>query len=170
MFVYFFEEISSHSQSDLPPTPTDLAAIGEGMLVVIFFDKGTAYRVNSKGDHELLADSPLDSDSQFHIHKDDPYGRSLFPKDIQSMQIEVIYTFYEAQQQVSCLEFASAPTQTEFLKRAILNLSPSEREELAKISACQFVSDEQIPMKWILETGGKFYFEEGTAADILREV
>lgn len=164
MFVYIFEEISACSSSVSPPEIMDLHAIAEGMLTVLHFDRGKVYKIYGDGKRGLLAESPLDPEGQFHIHTDDPYGRGSVELLGKPMQIEVIYTFYRGKQSVVCLEFATAPSKEKFLGRAISYLQPMEQEDLAKISACQFTTSESAVLPWVVETNGKFYFEEGEAA------
>lgn len=78
----------------------------------------------------------------------------------QETNIEVIYTFKsnDRAQQIMQLYFKGQPSEAQFLHKALNMLYEAERQDLRKISACHYTNPGEDPVKWIMETNGKYFF------------
>lgn len=77
---------------------------------------------------------------------------------MKKMRIEVIFSFAEDEQKITCLEFDFRPSEAQFLWRALRVLTTSEQAGLYKISACQVTEDLSQALPWILKSNGKYFF------------
>lgn len=72
--------------------------------------------------------------------------------------LEVIYTFDDNEQCLSCLPFFGFASEAEVIFRVLSQLSEAERQSLVKLSLCQYANRKKQFWNWLNESNGKYYF------------